>query len=329
MMPGRWLLSAGALAAALLLTAALLYWALRDIPLAEIGRVLAQLQPWQIAVILLVNAAIIQLFALRWWLVLRAQSYAVPFAALSRYRLAAFAVSFITPGQHIGGEPLQVLFLRRHSVSTDAAAASVALDRVVEYFANTAVLVAGLTILLHAGLFAELPLRGALPVLLLLLALVAAYLLAAGRGWRPLARLLRKKSGGLALALISAEQQLGALAASPRLLLLCLLPSLLTWAALFFETWLMLRYLGLDLDSLGVLAVSMAGRIAQFSPTPGALGAIEASQVLAMRTLGLNPAYAIALSLLIHARDIFFTVVGMALGGAEGLSAYRRARRLR
>jgi uncharacterized protein (TIRG00374 family) len=180
--------------------------------------------------------------------------------------------------------------------------------------------------LLNAGLFVELPLRGALPVLLVLLAVVAAYLPAAGRGWRPLARLLRRKTGSLAQALISAEEQLGSLAARPRLLLLCLLPSLLTWAALFFETWLMLRYLGLDLDALGVLAVSMAGRIAQFSPTPGALGAIEASQVLAMRTLGLDPAYAIALSLLIHARDLFFTFVGMALGGAEGFSAYRRSR---
>lgn len=318
----RWLL----IAAILLLTAALLYWALRDVPLAEIGRVLAQLQPWQVIVILLVNAAIIQLFALRWWLVLRAQGYAVPYAALSRYRLAAFAVSFITPGQHIGGEPLQVLFLRRHSVPTDAAAASVALDRVVEYFANTAVLIAGLAILLNAGLFAELPLRGVLPVLLVLLALVAAYLLAAGRGWRPLARLLHKKQSSLARGLVSAEQQLGGLAARPRLLLLCLLPSLLTWAALFFETWLMLHFLDLQLNALGVLAVSMAGRVAQFSPTPGALGAIEASQVLAMGTLGIDPAYGVALSLLIHARDIFFTLVGMGFGGAEGLSAYRRSR---
>lgn len=314
------------LAAGLLLSAALLYWALAGIPLEAIGAVLAGLQAWQLLVILLVNAAIIQLFALRWWLVLRAQGYAVPYGALSRYRLAAFAVSFITPGQHIGGEPLQVLFLGHHQVPTPAAAASVALDRVVEYFANTAVLISGIAILLAAGLFSQLPLRGALPILLVLLALVAGYLLAAGRGWRPLGRLLRKRPASLPQALVLAEQQLGELASRPRLLWLCLLPSLLTWAALFFETWLMLRFLGLRLDGLGVLAVSMAGRIAQFSPTPGALGAIEASQVLAMQTLGLDPAYGVALSLLIHARDLFFTLAGMLLGGAEGWAAYRRHR---
>ena len=109
------------------------------------------------AEMLLANAAMMLLFTLRWWLVLRNLGYRIPLLAAARYRLAAFAVSFLTPGQHIGGEPLQVLFLRRHNVPADTAAASVAFDRLVEYFVNTAVLLGGLLALRAAGLFAGLP----------------------------------------------------------------------------------------------------------------------------------------------------------------------------
>lgn len=316
----RWLLLALGLALAL----ALFAWALREVSLAELGRALSALQAWQLTVILAVNTGLIQLFTLRWWLILRAQGHRVPYLTAARYRLAAFAVSYITPGQHFGGEPVQILLLGRQGVPPDAALASVALDKALEIFANFTVLAGGIILLLAGGLLPGLPLPRVLPFAVLFLAATLLYLLALACGWRPLGGFLRRAQSGPARAVASAEAQLGGLAARPRLLLDCLLASALSWAALFFEFWLMLRYLGLPLGGLQLLAVVIAGRIALLAPTPGALGALEASQVLAVQALGFDPAYGLALGLLIRARDSFFTALGLLLGGAEGLRSYRR-----
>lgn len=314
------------LALALLAAAALLWWSLRDVSWADLARVLGTLRAWQIAVVLVVNAGMILLFALRWWLILRAQGYRLSFLPVARYRLAAFAISYFTPGQHFGGEPLQVVLLhRQHKVPSGTAVASVALDKAMELFANFAVLVGGIAILLASGLFPGLPLQGALPFAILLLLLPPAYLIAVVRGWRPSKGLANKFKNRVTKALAAAEDQLSGLARKPGLLLQCLLASVLVWAALFFEFWLMLHFLGLTVDGLQLLAVVIAGRIALLAPTPGALGALEASQVLAMQALGFDPAYGLGLGILIRARDIFFALVGLLLGGAEGLAAYKRS----
>jgi uncharacterized membrane protein YbhN (UPF0104 family) len=144
-------------------------------------------------------------------------------------------------------------------------------------------------------------------------------------GWRPLGRLLRDRKGRIARGLADAETHLAELAGTPRLLLLCLLASALVWATIFFEFWLMLQFLGVDVTAVQLLAIVIAGRIALLAPTPGALGALEASQVAVMQALGLGAAQGLALGLLIRSRDIFFALVGLWLGGREGLSAYRRS----
>jgi len=135
---------------------------------------------------IIANIAILMLFPLRWYRILRAQGYRVPYLDLVRYRLLAFAVSYFTPGQHFGGEPLQVLYLRnRHAVPGSAALASVTLDKVIDLFANFAVLALGLAALLSTGTLADLPLAQTLPFSIGLLLLPALYLWAVMSGRRP------------------------------------------------------------------------------------------------------------------------------------------------
>ena len=57
-----------------------------------------------------------------------------------------------------------------------------------------------------------------------------------------------------------------------------------------------------------------ATRLAFLTPLPGGLGALEAGQVLAMQTIGLDPALGISVSLLIRARDLAFGLAGMGIG---------------
>ncbi|MEX1247744.1 MAG: lysylphosphatidylglycerol synthase transmembrane domain-containing protein [Anaerolineales bacterium] len=305
--------------ALLVLGLLLIIWSLQGVPFAEIGQVLSTLGFWQIAALLMVNIGILFLFPLRWWLIVRAQGYRVPYLALTQYRLVVFAISYFTPGQHFGGEPFQVLYLRnRHKMPGSTALASVTLDKVIELFANFAVLALGLAVLVFTGVVVELPLAQTLPISLVLLLVPSIYLVSVRFGARPLRFLAKRLSGGLAEGIRNAEEQLGSLAKEkPGLLGQGLLIAIAVWVALIFEIWLLLFFLSLPVDALELTLVIVAARVALFAPTPGALGALEASQVLAMQALGYSPAYGIGLALLIRARDVLFGLVGLSLAGIE------------
>lgn len=302
----------------LLLVGILLFlWTFRTVPFDEIINVLSSLNPWKILILLLVNVAILLIAPLRWWLTLRAQGHKVPYLALAGYRQAASAVSYFTPGQNFGGEPVQVLALQRHhQVSGSAALAAVTLDRAVEWIGNLTVLIFGIAFVINTGMVAGFELQGPLLFATVFLFLLVIYLFLLRSGHHFFGSLLKQFKGNLAARLRSAEEQLGVLISQrPALFAAGLGCSALVWAALFFEFWLALDYLGLPLDLSQLVVVVTASRVALLAPTPGALGALEASQMLAVQALGFDPAYGLSLGLLIRARDILFALTGLVLGG--------------
>lgn len=309
----------------------LVIWALRSVALDETWSTLRRLRPEALLVLALLNGAILAAFSSRWWLILRAQGYRLPYLSLVGYRLVAFAASYFTPGTQFGGEPFQVYLTRdRHAVPGPTALAAVTLDRLLELAVNFTFLVFGVAISLQSGLFGRaasvhgLLLAAGLPLL------PVGYLLALWWGYTPLKRLGELIPGpwivhrpGLAKArqaLIStagnAELQVNAFCRQkPGKLFQAMLLSGLVWAALVFEYWLTVRFLGVSLNFFQTISALTAARLAFLLPLPAGLGALEASQVIAMQALGFNPALGISLSLLIRARDISFGVVGLWLAG--------------
>lgn len=300
----------------ILLTILLLAWALRAVPFADILQVLGRLSILQIALLLGVNAGIVFLLGLRWWLILRAQGYALPYLAITRYRLAAFGVSYFTPGPHFGGEPLQVFLVRqRHGIPGSTAAAAIALDKMIELLSNFAFLAFGLALVLSRGVLGDFAFPALQWLAFAFLALPLAYLVALALGAKPLTSLAARLPERWARAAQSTEDQLAQLTRKrPALLAQTLLASIIVWGALLFEYWLALRFLGLALSSIQLLAVVVAARVAMLAPTPGALGALEAAQVFAMQSMGFDPALGLSLSLLIRGRDVLFGLAGLWLG---------------
>lgn len=310
---------------------ALLAAVLRSAPLAETGAALRRLGPAQFGLLAAANVLALLTFSGRWWLILRAQGQRIPYRWLAGYRLAAFGVSYFTPGPQFGGEPLQVyLTTRRHGVPSATAVAAVALDKTLELLVNFA--------FLATGLAAVLALQGrALPLLLpaasrfqavvgaaLLLALPVAALGALWAGRHPLSAPLTALAGRLprgrarltrlAGVLRAAEAQVATFCRrSPRTLAAALAVSALSWAALIGEYWLASWLLGARPTIWQMVAALTAMRLAFLAPLPGGLGALEASQAAAFMALGFSPALGIALSLLIRARDILLGAAGLLL----------------
>jgi uncharacterized protein (TIRG00374 family) len=303
----------------------LLWWAMWRVPIREILAILQGLRWWSILILVVANTAILALFSARWWLILRAQGYRVPYLSLSAYRLAAFGVTYVTPGPQMGGEPLQAYLLhRRSSISGAEAIASVMLDKLLELLASFTFLLLGIGTILGTGLlFPEI----GTSVLLLplgLVALPAGYLFVLWRGKTPLSSLARWFSERFSrdrfarltkLARTSEVQVARFLDNSPGTVFKSILLSFFIWIAIVFEFRLALSFLGIQMTFPQVIVALTAARIAFLLPIPAGLGTLEAGQVLAMQALGFNPAIGISISLLIRARDVIFGGLGLWLGG--------------
>jgi uncharacterized protein (TIRG00374 family) len=322
-----------------------LAWAMRDVSAEQVVAALRELTFGEAVLLVAVNIFVVLAFSGRWWTLLRGMGRRLPYIALSAYRLAAFAVSYFTPGTHLGGEPLQVHLLhRRHGVALPTATAAVVLDKAIELIANFAFLAIGLTTVVRLRVEP----RGTTLLLeaasLLLAVVPTAYVVAARSGRRPGSWIVTRlgwspsavgRRARFVTWLQASEREVSAAARqSSATLAGAAMFSVASWMLLLAEWVLVMRFLDIDLSPAEVIAVVTAARLALFVPLPGAAGALEASLVLALTRLGVSPAQALSLAVVIRIRDVIFGGVGLWLGGwlsgherdEAALSASDRAR---
>jgi uncharacterized protein (TIRG00374 family) len=303
----------------------LLIWALKNAPLSEIWSALKELQAWQILGLLAFNSAILVLTTTRWWVILRAENGNVPLIRLFGYRLAAFGLSYFTPGPQVGGEPLQVVYLQNfHRVSYARATASVIMDKLIEFIANFLFLAGGLVAVIRVGILAKngIAVTGSVVPLAAILLLPVLYTVLLYLGFYPLGTVIRSvlpgASGAKKLPRLLVVSERMAAAFTRRhasAMAVALAVSLAGWLGMTVEYWLMGHFLGMQLTPWQALAGVTMALLSFLLPIPAGLGALEASQLLALGAMGFQPAEALSLTLLIRGRDIFFAGLGLLLAG--------------
>lgn len=306
-----------------ILGAALLAWGIRFVSLDEVVTILRRLHLWQIAILVVANGIVLATISGRWWFLLAGAGHRLPFFRLVGYRLAVFGLSYFTPGPHIGGEPLQVLLVEKnHDVPRSTALAAVALDKAIEFAINFAFLLLGLVAALQWRVVPRETGQQALGLAAALLALPLLYLGLAARGFYPgsraIAPLARRWPRLLSLAatVTESEGMVGrTFRAAPRTFIAAVAITLVSWAALIAEYWLMARFLGAALTLPQLVVALTAARISILLLLPAGLGALELSQALAFGALGLDPALGISIGLLIRARDTLLGLFGLWWGG--------------
>lgn len=303
----------------------LLAWVVQTVSLTAVLETLQNLAWWQLAVLVVLNALALIWLTGRWWLLLWGMGWRLPLGLAVGHRLAAFGVSYFTPGPHFGGEPVQVLLAEKaHGVPRHTAVSAVSLDKSVELLVNFAFLLFGVLITLRTGLLRTSWGEEAIGLVGGLLLFPMFYLAAIWGGRRPL-------SGGLRLgqlvgrrwrwydtavaSLAASEEQAHQLCRqSPRLFILALLLSAASWLVLLVEYGLMLTFLGASLSPVQIIVTLTAVRLAYLLPLPGGLGSLEASQVFALSLMGADPAIGLSASLLIRGRDVALGLVGLWWG---------------
>ncbi len=313
----------------------LLAWVLRNVPLDEAWAIARQLTLPELLGLAALNALVLLSFSGRWWIILRSQGYRLPYLRLAGYRLAAFGVTYFTPGPQFGGEPLQVyLPEKRDGVPRSTAVAAVALDKALELLVNFAFLAGGVALIVQRGLLSPNAGQTALAAAVALLLLPPLFLAAVAAGGYPLTRLARaalwpvhlwrrsRPNPGAASEPSRLEYLVNGVAASERqVMAFCRQQpaalatatgiTLLSWVGMGAEYWLALQALDIPLSPIQTIIALTAARVAFLAALPAGLGALEASQVLIFGALGVNPAAGLSLSLLIRLRDVTIATIGV------------------
>lgn len=303
-----------------LLLIVLLYFALRNAPLIEIWRALQQLRLWQILIIIGLNALIYLLVTARWWIIVHAENKSVKYVPLIGVRLAVFGVSYFTLGPQIGGEPLQVLYLRRkYGLTFTRAAASVIVDKLLEFLASFILLGVGLTALLQAGILSRTggPPLLSLSGLVILLSWPPVHIILLYRKKYPLSALFHALPFKKLARFVAASEWMAGAFCRRHLssLLLGTVVSLLAATAMVGEYFLLTSFLQIHLTFWQTAAAWTLGWLSFLAPLPGGLGALEASQVFVLGFFGVSAAPAISLTLLMRGRDLLIGGLGLLLAG--------------
>lgn len=325
---GRWLSLLPWVAAPLLLA-----WALCEVPLDQAAATLRRLDAAELAALALLNLLVLLSFSARWWIVLRSQGYSLPYLRLAGYRLAAFGVTYFTPGPQFGGEPVQVLLPeRRDGVPRTTAVAAVGLDKALELLANFAFLAAGVALTVQQGLVPEPAQGAALAAALVLAVLPPLFLVAVGMGRYPLTQAVQwitwpwhrgrwetlpagSRIHRLLTGLRASEaQMMGFCRRRPAALAAALAVTALSWVGMVAEYWLALRFLGVRLSPVETVVALTAARVAFLAALPMGLGALELSQVWALSALAGSPAAGLSLGALIRLRDTAVATAGIWWG---------------
>jgi len=300
--------------------AALLYFALQNVPLDEIWTTISQLQLWQVVTLLGLNLAIYALITLRWWIIVRAGNKLIAYFPLLLVRIAVFGISYFTLGPHVGGEPLQVFYLqRKYKLTFTHATASVIMDKLLELLANFFLLAVGLTAILRAGMLSTNGNSSWLSVsgLVLLCMWPPVHIIFLYKRRYPVSALLRsipfiKKDSKPVRFLAASERLAGAFCRRHLSSLIAATGvSLCAGMGMVGEFALIVNFLDIQLPFWQTIAAWTAGWLALLAPLPGGLGALEASEVFALGVFGISAALAISVTLVMRARDILIGGLGL------------------
>ena len=246
----------------------------------------------------------------------------VSFGRLARVRLAAEAFSYLTL-RGIAGEPLKVVLLA-DDVDPRVATAAVALERIGYMVGTTLIIGVGSVIAM-----ALLPLSAtwfrvfrAFAIGAGVIAALTAVVLG-GRGTYLIALVERvDRAAGTSLAegrvgrfLGAVEQQLLDLVrGNPLRLAVLITATLIAYAAMAAEAWVILYAAGVPISLTGAMAVETFSRVASFASAfiPANLGALEASSVAAVTAVGAAGAGA-PLALARRLRGLFWAGIGLAI----------------
>ncbi|MBW2971060.1 flippase-like domain-containing protein [Candidatus Woesearchaeota archaeon] len=268
---------------------------------------------------IMISVSIIAVLILKWEMILRAMGHKISFLNLLLYRQMSYSIGYVVPSFYIGGETIRALSLTRHNVPTSKAIASVFLDRAVElpFYFLLACIMFFFTLTRFAVPKSVMIILGVASLYLIFICLNFYYRMFNKQyvlSRHPLLRLFSKtkRVRTLQRKIRIVERNLIRFFNNNRkTFFFSLMLTSLLWALMIAEYKMGLLVVGYRATIIQIyLIVTMTG-IAMMIPVPAVLGVMELSQVAVATLVGIPVQVAVALSLLIRARDILWVLSGI------------------
>ncbi|HSP96914.1 MAG TPA: lysylphosphatidylglycerol synthase transmembrane domain-containing protein [Candidatus Dormibacteraeota bacterium] len=301
-----------------------------------IGGVIAALRaasPAGLCAYLALSVAVLALQAGRWRLMAVAVGAPADFGRVVAARLAGDGVASLLPLARIAGDPLRAVLARRGEVRLSSASAGVAIDRLLELIGNMLAVTAYVAVFSAAAVGATSP-RTSLAIggaMFVLLALLASLILRFARGDRPLAPLYGSRARAWAGqharwldGLRQVEDHLVEFFRAHRVTFLAGLGlTVLIELVVVLQYRALLGAFGVRLDLPILLMVLLGGGVARAVPTPGALGSLEAVQVLAVGATTGNADLGFVVGIIMRLHETLLVVAGLIALSMLGFSPTR------
>jgi glycosyltransferase 2 family protein len=286
----------------------------------EILRSVVRAHLLYLALFLLTSIILALMLTLKWQIVLDAKSARVPYWRLFSYRLVGYSVSYLTPTAHVGGEPIRAYLLKREGIDINTAFSTVIIDKSVELFINVVIFCAGALLILNSVDVTR-SMKLIILSLSLLMLFVAGLFIGGVLGKQSMFvaifRFLRlhkiKRLVPLEKNLVQIEKEVEIFYRRNTghfLAIVCLM--LLIWVLMFLEYRFALMMFGYTPTAMEIFFILTGVGIAYSIPIPAAMGILELGQLSAAKVLDLSSATGIALAFIIRARDLLWTILGLA-----------------
>jgi glycosyltransferase 2 family protein len=287
---------------AIIAVVAALWWFVREMDVAALGRALRTATIWPLAVAAVLNF-VCMLGKAACWRIMLAPRHRVATLRLFRYTIAAFAASALAPAR--AGEVLRVWILKRRDGVPAPETAAVAVAEKLLDGMSMLILVAPVPWLLPglpSWIAGAIALCAAIAIVLFIGLFIAV---------RWIDREKLATSPGVIRRFIAGLHALR----SPKRVLGSLGILLLVWAADLGEVTLVLYAVGIDLPVVAGLLILFTLNLTIMVPsTPAGIGALEVGAIVALNILHVEHAPALAFALLYHALQVIpIIVVGLLL----------------
>lgn len=273
------------------------------------------------------------LYSLRWEIIVKALFKEKHLTSSSFFwnRMAAYAISYVTPTAQMGGEPLRVMLIEEEGVPKRIAVSSTIIDKALEVSTLIVFISCGILVALfdsRLDMTSKMVMGSGASIMLLLVFWFYFTSIKNIGFFSSIYKFLHlkkiKKLQLLEQKLDTFEQEMNLFYKHhPRTLLGLLFISIITVLFILAEHFLIAWFMGIRLTFLQAFLSSTIPYFAYLMPVPGGLGVLEGGHATVFALMGVS-INAFAFVFIIRLRDFIFVLFGLIRGWHKGYRVLRR-----
>lgn len=302
---------------AIITSGLLLYWVFEEIGTEKIWNSLISFSPAGIVWVLVFSLLYVLAAVFRWRSILKDKGYSLSLKKVTSSWLGGFGISYFSPFALLGGEAFRAYYLKeRNWVPWKTGIISIFIDKVLDGAFFFLLIILGVAFFLLSTF--SVPFKLWL-VLLILLFPVIGMVFFYSRAFKnkSILRSIEKPFNKLAQnqlpneALDWEKELFIFFRSGNKQMWKAVAFSLLRAAIMWWRVWIIVWFLGLEINGFLALSIIAFTNISYLLPLPAALGSHEAVQAFAFTSLGFAAQNSVAFTLILRAFDIIIAGAGI------------------